>query len=97
MDPSGQIRVLDFGWIYHDGRGFMAATLDAGAAGARVMSVVRLFNFSPYTGRLGPDFDVTPDGARFLVIRPAEDTPESRAQLVFVQHWLTELRAALVR
>jgi serine/threonine protein kinase/Tol biopolymer transport system component len=82
--------------IYHDGRSFMAASIVRDGPRPRVVSVGRLFDSTPYAGRLGPDFDVTPDGERFLIIRPAEDTPESRAQLVLVQHWLDELRAAFV-
>lgn len=40
---------------------------------------------------------VSPDGSRFLMIRPAEDTPASRAQLVLVQHWAEELRTPPAR
>ena len=82
--------------IYHDGRSLMAASIIEDAARPRAAAVSRLFDSSPYAGRLGPDFDVTPDGERFLIIRPAEDTPESRAQLVLVQQWLDHLRATFV-
>ena len=52
---------------------------------------VRLFDYAPYTGRLGPDYDLSADGARLLVIRPAADTPGSRAQLVLIQNWIREV------
>ena len=34
-------------------------------------------------------YDVLPDGKRFVVLRPAEESPE----VVVVLNWLTELRA----
>jgi serine/threonine-protein kinase len=77
--------------VYYDGRGFLAVAAD-GFSTFTPVKPARLFDFSPYTGRLGPDYDVTPDGRRFLLIRSAEESPASRAQLVLVQNWLDELR-----
>ncbi|CAN5655763.1 hypothetical protein BH23ACI1_BH23ACI1_00770 [soil metagenome] len=56
-------------------------------------SLERLVAYSPFGGRLGPDYDRAPDGTRFLFIRPATDTPSSRVQLLVVQNWFAELRA----
>jgi len=55
----------------------------------------RLFTIDLFGGRLGPDYEVSADGQRFLCIvtRPALDAPP--AQLVFVQNWNEELRARL--
>ena len=80
--------------IYYDGRGFIAVRVGPGDD-FRAERPQRLFDAAPYQGRLGPDYEVTPDGGRFLMIRSAADTPASRVQLVLVQHWIDELRARL--
>jgi serine/threonine-protein kinase len=55
-----------------------------------------LFEVKPFGGRLGADFEIAPDGRRFMFILDgppaAAATP---AHLVFVQHWVEELRARL--
>jgi serine/threonine-protein kinase len=44
-------------------------------------------------GNPGRTYDISPDGQRFLVIKPTGDTNQSAApQLVVVQNWLEELR-----
>jgi hypothetical protein len=45
-------------------------------------------------GRLGPDYDMAPGGARFLMLNdaPPTDPIARRAQLVLVQNWGRELR-----
>ena len=37
-------------------------------------------------------YDVTPDGQRFLMVRPAERPPERVTELVLVQNWTEELK-----
>ncbi len=76
--------------FFFDGRGIAAAPVQP-AATFQVGRPIRLFEASPFGSRLGPDFDVTPDGTRFLMIRAAADTPSSRVRLVIVQNWIREL------
>jgi Tol biopolymer transport system component len=76
--------------LYYDGTGFVSVPGPSGATFSPGRSV-RLFDYAPYTGRLGPDYDLGADGARFLVIRPSADTPGSRAQLVLIQNWIREV------
>ena len=47
----------------------------------------------PYvlTPRSFPDYDVSPDGQRFLMLKPAEDQ-QSASQIVVVQNWVEELK-----
>ena len=40
---------------------------------------------------------MTADGERLLMIRSTADTPATRAQLIVVQNWTTELRNLLAR
>ena len=76
--------------LYYDGTGFVSVPVASGPA-FTAGRPVRLFDYAPYTGRLGPDYDLSADGARLLVIRPAADTPGSRAQLVLIQNWIREV------
>jgi serine/threonine-protein kinase len=81
--------------VYHDGRGLIAVPVATVKGTFSPGPATRLFDYAPYSGRLGPDYDLTPDGQRFLMIRSAEDSPASRAQLVLVQNWTTELDSRL--
>jgi serine/threonine-protein kinase len=81
--------------VYHDGRGIVAVPVTTAGGKFATGHATRLFDYAPYSGRLGPDYDLTPDGQRFLMIRSAEDSPASRAQLVLVQNWTTELESRL--
>ena len=54
-----------------------------------------LFKVKPFGGRLGADFEVSPDGRRFMFILDGPSAAASPAHLVFVQHWVEELRARL--
>jgi serine/threonine-protein kinase len=68
--------------FYWDANRLVAATLAFDAA-PRVVSRTPLF-----TGRYGQDFDVSPDGKRFLMIEPQT----SGLSLVAIPNWRTELR-----
>ena len=83
--------------LYYDGRGVVSLDVSSAGATPRLGRPQRLFDYSPYTGRLGPDYDVTTDGRRFLMIRNTAETPATRAQLVVVQNWTAELRNRLAR
>ena len=47
----------------------------------------------PYvpTPRSFPDYDVSPDGQRFLMLKPAEDQ-QATSQIIVVQNWIEELK-----
>ncbi len=51
-----------------------------------------LFRLSGVEDRLGPLYDVAPDGARFLVFRDASPSA-ARPQVLLVQGWLHDVRA----
>jgi hypothetical protein len=55
----------------------------------------RLFSVKPFGGRLGADFEVAPDGQRFLFIMDGGAQAPDPTELVFVQHWSEELRSRL--
>ena len=38
-------------------------------------------------------YDVTPDGQRFLMIKPVQRPPSPVSQMVMVQNWFEELKA----
>ena len=82
--------------LYYDGTGFVSVPVSSGTS-FTVGRPVRLVDYAPYTGRLGPDYDLSADGARLLVISPAADTPGSRAQLVLIQNWISEVIEQLDR
>jgi len=53
-----------------------------------------LFPLTDYRrARNRPQYDVAPDGQRFLMIRE----PTSTSSIVYAEHWLTELRAKVKR
>lgn len=83
--------------LYYDGRGFLSVRVTVDRDDVQFDAPVRLFDYAPYSGRLGPDYDVTSDGSRILAIRNADETPGTRPQLVVVQHWIQELRQRLGR
>jgi eukaryotic-like serine/threonine-protein kinase len=84
--------------FYYDGQGLSVVDVAAAEPGTAPSIGVarRLFDWSPFGGRLGPDYEIGPDG-RVLFIRDASDTPASRVQLLVVQHWLGELERLVAR
>jgi serine/threonine-protein kinase len=57
---------------------------------------VRLFDIDVFGGRLGPDYEIGPDG-RFLFIVAGPPPAASTPRLVFVERWIEEARARLNR
>ena len=55
---------------------------------------VQLFRLSGYEGGWGRPFDLSPDGERFLVVKPEETLPGDYAfaGLIFVENWFEELK-----
>jgi Tol biopolymer transport system component len=80
--------------FYYDGQSLVAASVTTGKTFS-VLRRARLFAYEPFGGQLGPDFEVSPDDQRFLMLRSSTDTPASRLQLVLVQNWIDELRGKL--
>ena len=52
----------------------------------------RAFPFTPGTPVQGTEFDIAPDGERFLFLSIRAESTEAEG-LVFVEHWFEELRA----
>ena len=51
---------------------------------------------SPTSFTVGPMYDVSPDGQRFLMIRDARvDQTPAPARVIVVQHWFEELKRLL--
>ncbi len=80
--------------FYYDGKGLMAVPVRSGPSFG---PPVRLFDYAPFSGRMGPDYDVADGATRFLMIRNTSETPSTRAQLVVVQNWMNEVRQKLSR
>lgn len=77
--------------FYRSGKKLMAVDYE----GAQSFSAGKphvLFE-GPYvpTPRSFPDYDVSPDGQRFLMLKPAEDQ-QTISQIVVVQNWVEELK-----
>jgi hypothetical protein len=56
---------------------------------------VRLFPIAVFGGRFGTDYEVAPDGRRFMFIVEGQAAEVPRAHVVHVQHWAEELRSRL--
>jgi serine/threonine-protein kinase len=80
--------------FYFDGTHLLAVPVSPGAT-FTVGQPKRLFDVAPIGGRLGADYEVSPDGRRFLFIVAGPLAPAAQAQLVLVQHWREDLRARL--
>ncbi|HUP76284.1 MAG TPA: hypothetical protein VM282_24835, partial [Acidimicrobiales bacterium] len=57
-------------------------------------AVTPLFTAAFGSGFIGRDYDVTPDGQRFLMVKRAATAVENtnRPHMVLVQHWTQELK-----
>jgi Tol biopolymer transport system component len=73
--------------FYYDGQAIASVTIAAAGPALVAGRPTSLFAVKPFGGRLGPGFEVSPDGQRFLFLLPtAMDTPRA-ASLVLVQNW----------
>jgi serine/threonine-protein kinase len=82
--------------FYVDEEGLMVVPI-AQASTFATSAARRLFKVKPFGGRLGADFEVSPDGRRFLFLMEAPPVTPRQSQLIFVQGWVEELRARLSR
>jgi len=75
--------------FYRNGEAVIAVSIETdpsfSAANPEVM-----FEADYYLGNGGPNYDVSPDAERFLMIRRAENS-SARPQIIVVQNWLEEL------
>jgi hypothetical protein len=55
-------------------------------------TIVRNEYMTALTGFVGRTYDVSPDGSRFLVVKPANEPNAQPPQLVVVQHFDEELK-----
>ncbi len=80
--------------FYQDIDGFLTSARIETAPDFRVVSRTRLFSRESYTDAIfgSPFYDISPDGKRFIMSRPARSTNSER--LVVVLNWFDELRAS---
>jgi hypothetical protein len=81
--------------FYYDGGGLVSVAFSAASGRPTRAAPVRLFPIAVFGGRLGPDYEVAPDGRRFLFIVEGQAAELPRTHLVYVQHWEEELRSRL--
>ena len=77
--------------FYRSGKKLMLVDYEAGQSFSA--DKPRVLFEGPYvlTPRSFPDYDVSPDGQRFLMLKPAEDQ-QAVSQIVVVQNWVEELK-----
>ena len=46
----------------------------------------------PSTAIFPGNYDISPDGQRFLVLKAAESEPRTSPSIIVVQHWTEELK-----
>jgi serine/threonine-protein kinase len=73
--------------FYYDGEAIARVPVAAKGATLALGRSTRLFAVKPFGGRLGPDFDVSPDGQRFLFLIPTASEAPRSTSLVLVQNW----------
>ena len=81
--------------FYYDGAGLSAVAFPATSGRPTRGAPVRLFPIAVFGSRFGPDYEVSPDGRRFMFIVDGPNAEPPRAHLVFVEHWGEELRSRL--
>ena len=78
--------------FYRNGEAVIAVSIETdpsfSAANPEVM-----FEGDYYLAAGGPNYDVSPDGERFLMIRQVEDA-STTPQIIVVQNWFEELLRA---
>jgi eukaryotic-like serine/threonine-protein kinase len=76
---------------YVDQTGLVSVPVEPGAA-FKAGRPHRLFAVKAFGGRLGADYEVAPDNSRFLFILDEPSTTARAVELVYVQHWVEELK-----
>jgi eukaryotic-like serine/threonine-protein kinase len=80
--------------VYRSGRRMMAVNVISGTTFAAERPEV-LFEGTFTIGGVAPNYDITADGRRLLLIKPAAEQP--RFPLVVVQNWFSELQQKIGR
>jgi serine/threonine-protein kinase len=81
--------------FYYDGEAIARVTIATRGSALAPDRPARLFAVRPFGGRLGPGYEVSPDGQRLLFLMPtAMDAPRSTS-LVVVQNWAQALTTRL--
>lgn len=81
--------------FFYDGMSLMRVDVQARGSSPAFGRPEALFPIQPFGGRLGPDFEVSADGQRFLFLVPAPVDAPPPAGLVVVQNWVHELLGRL--
>jgi serine/threonine-protein kinase len=81
--------------FYYDGEGIARVPVAASGSALTPGRPTRLFGVKPFGGRLGPDFEVSPDGQRFLFLIPTATEAPHPTSLVLVQNWAQALTTRL--
>lgn len=79
--------------FYRSGDAMMAVSVSTEST-FKAGTPQKLFQ-GPYYTRLGHQWDLSPDGKRFLMIKPAGEgtTPEGRQRINVILNWAEELKA----
>jgi serine/threonine-protein kinase len=83
--------------VYRRGNSMMAARVATGALLTVDRPRVLLAGEFEEGGTVTPNYDMAPDGRRFLMIEPSQDPQPAPARLVVIDNWFTELRQRLGR
>ena len=75
--------------FYRNGEAVIAVSIETDSSFSAANPEV-MFDADYYLGNGGPNYDVSPDAERFLMIRRAENS-SARPQIIVVQNWLEEL------
>jgi Tol biopolymer transport system component len=78
--------------LYYSGGAIMRVPIRGGAA-FRADTPARLFRLDLPGDQLGPAFDISPDGRRFLIVKAERGEGATTGPLLLVDHWREELSA----
>ena len=74
----------------------MSVAATSGGGTLELGKPVALFDVTPYFfGGIGRNYDITPDGRRFVMVKEAADGPNRVVPITIVLNWIEELRARM--
>ncbi|HUF23132.1 MAG TPA: protein kinase [Vicinamibacterales bacterium] len=80
--------------FYLAGGKLMAVRVTRAAGGIELEKPVALFDIAPYFfGGVGRNYDVTPDGRRFVMVKNPVGGPAQSTPITIVMNWIEELRS----
>jgi eukaryotic-like serine/threonine-protein kinase len=80
---------------YYDGEALTRVGVEPRGSSIAAGRPTRMFSIAPFAGRLGPGYEVAPDGQRFLFLVPGPVITPPPAGFIVVQNWVQELRTRL--